>query len=418
MAARPFAPLPRVAGWRAYLLAVALGALIVALRRPSGLLDAGLWAEDGTVFMRRALLEPVFRSVFDPYNGYLHFVPRVWAEITTLMPIEWLPTSYAMFSVLAASASYAVVLNPGLRWLVPSDTVRLGVFGVLLALPGSSEITGTLTNVLWPAAVALVLLSFANAPASVTGRRVEIAALVPLTLTGAASLLVWPGFVLRAWRERTRHNVVVLGVVLGGAAIQALLVLTSSRASPDHERALSSIPRALFLRVWGMLTVGEHELDRYLRNGVPTLLIAAAAAALAVTAVALARLPRVAALQWLAIVTLTLGGTVWAFGGDLRLLTAAASAGRYFVVPVAMTVLIVAAAMSRDLPGRKVLLIGFVPVLALFAVALVRDYRLPALPATNWDKTAACIRQFRPCRVEANPPAFSFDLEPIAGVDR
>ena len=73
-------------GGPAYIAAVLGAVVVLALRRPEGVLHAGLWAEDGRVFARSAYLEPAYRSIFHSYNGYLHVLLRLWAEITTLLP--------------------------------------------------------------------------------------------------------------------------------------------------------------------------------------------------------------------------------------------------------------------------------------------------------------------------------------------
>ena len=60
--------------------AVALG-LAAWLRLP-GLTRDTVWAEDGGVFLREALESRLFGGIFDPYDGYLHVLPRLLAEIS------------------------------------------------------------------------------------------------------------------------------------------------------------------------------------------------------------------------------------------------------------------------------------------------------------------------------------------------
>jgi hypothetical protein len=129
------------------LLLVGVGLLV--LRRPDVITSPKLWAEDGAIFMKDAYLRHGYQTLFAPYSGVVLVVPRIWAEVTTLLPVRDLPLSYALFTLVLDAACVSVVLSRRFAWLIPQFTVRAALFLVLIVLPGTWEIHGNLTNSIW-----------------------------------------------------------------------------------------------------------------------------------------------------------------------------------------------------------------------------------------------------------------------------
>jgi hypothetical protein len=414
----PFTVFGRAFGPGGWLAAVLLGVGVLVLRRPDGLLHPKLFAEDGPVFLKDAYVRSLPSSVFHPYNGYLHVVLRLWAELTTLLPARYLALSYTMFALGATSACYALVLSRRLRWLIPGDGIRLIAFAALVVLPGSSEILGTLTNTLWPMGVALVLLSLSDTPVTVGGRRTELGALVALGMTGASSLLVWPAFVIRWRRQRTAHDLAAACVIVACAGAQGLIVALSGARSGVGLKLddPGDIARALLVRVWGTLSLGERLLAGALPKATPVAVWVVCAVGVALTVAALVVTPGSFRLTFLVTFALSFGATVWNFDGQMFGLGHSVDAGRYFVTPMALVLLAWLAAIARVRPDRRAVrsLVGVVP-LALLAFGAGQDFVLPHEPAIHWGATAACIVQHRTCQVPMNPPSFTFDLPAVPG---
>ena len=411
------AVLGRDIGPAAWPLAVVVGFLLMALRRPDALRHPQPFAEDGIVFLRDAYLHSWSSSVFRPAAGYLHVLLRVWAELTTLLPVRFLALSYTCFALSATAACYALVLRPALRWLIPSDGIRVLTFLVLVLLPGVREVLGTLTNVIWPVGVALVLLSLSDAPLTVGRRRVEVGAVAVLGLTGVTSMLVWPAFWLRGRREPDPHNALVAGVVTAAAVVQALLLVLSHDRSSTGFGGVGDMVMALSVRIWGTLAIGERLLTSALADrSAPAIVWVLAGVSLLISVVAfLASVPRFR-LQFLITLALTCGASLWSLDGEIAFIARSTAAGRYFVIPLVMVVVLWAAGLPR-LVATGWLLRGLavVPAIALLAFAIGQDFVLPNEPHIDWDGTAACIASHRVCRVPSHLPEFSFDLPPIPG---
>jgi len=82
------------------LMTAILGMLILFLRKPDALLNAQLWAEDGKVFLRAALLDGP-SSIFEPQAGYLVLVSRLMAfAATRLVPLEMIPLAFNVSAMI------------------------------------------------------------------------------------------------------------------------------------------------------------------------------------------------------------------------------------------------------------------------------------------------------------------------------
>ncbi len=335
----PFTTKGRAFGPGYWLLAVVMGTATLFLRRPASLIHPSLFAEDGPIFLKGAYLRPAYRSIIDPYNGYLHVALRIWAEITTALPAMSLALSYAFFSLVVAVLCYSIVLSTRMRWLLPSDASRGVVFVVLLLIPGVSGITGNLTNALWPIGVGLALLSLCDAPRTRRGRISEVTIVTLMALTGASSLLVAASFGLRYWRTRARHDVVVCSAIFLSAGVQTLtLLLSHQRSGTGLNFDVTTIVRATLVRVWGTLVVGEQRLASIASKPLSSLFIVACVSAVAVTIAALLSTPRVFRLQWLTMFGLAIASTAWSFNGDLTAIAYTTNAGRYFLLPMVLVV--------------------------------------------------------------------------------
>ena len=411
----PFAIAGRRLGRGAYVAALVASFLLLIARRPQAVTDPNLWAEDGQVFLRAALLEPWHESIFDPYAGYLHLGLRVWAEFTTVLPLSALALLFGLLNLALFPVCLSVVLSRRLRWLIPSDAVRAGLYLVLLLMPGMSETLGNLTNALWPIGIGLLLLSFCDEPRSRGGRVGELVALAIGGVTGATTMLLVPGFALRWWRQRTRHNVAAFGVVFLTAALQGILLLLNPRGHFGLDPEPRTLPRAFVLRIWGLLGVGEQTLaDHVLHRPAPAWVLVLCAAGIALTVAALMALPWIVRLHVAAIFGISVAATAWAYNFNVKGLSEGPGGGRYFLIPVVLVLLTVFAAASTPAWRRAVLRYGVLaPAAGFLLFAIWVDLGLPALPKTHWARTAACIERHQPCEVVVNPKGWNFELPPV-----
>ncbi|GMU08548.1 hypothetical protein [Corallococcus caeni] len=203
--------------------ATALGVCfaVLALRSHARLVQAHLWAEDGTVFLADVLAHGV-GATFMPYAGYLHVVPRLLAWGLSLLPIEAFALGLALLTLGIDAAVFALIARVRCRWLVPHDGVRILAAVALCFLPGTWEVMGNLANlhsVLFYG-VMLVALQDLERPLGPADGAVLLAA----ASSAGEGVLLAPVFLLRGvmrWRAGQPPR-----AVLGeGAAAVALTVL-------------------------------------------------------------------------------------------------------------------------------------------------------------------------------------------------
>ena len=397
---------------------VPLGFAVLALRRVDTLAHPQLWAEDGPVFLRDAYLHSWPSSLFRPYAGYLHLLLRVWAELTTLLPVHRLPLSYAVFALGTTVACFSLVLSRRLRWVIPSDGLRIVAFFVLIALPAREEITGNLTNAIWPVAIALIIMSLWDSPVTAPGRGAEAAAVVTLGLSGASSLLVWPAFWLRRRRQAVAHNTLIAALATASAAVQGLIVVLSDQRTNEGLGKVGDMALALFVRIWGTMTLGERLLTGALaERPVPVAVWILAGVALAVTGLALFAVPGPLRVTLVTTFVLTSGAALWILDGKLVRVARSTEAGRYFVIQIALVALLWLACLPRVRRlGRGPAAAVVAPALALLAFACAQDFLMPRQPRVDWAPMAECLAAYQPCEIKMNPQGFDFNLPPIPNV--
>jgi hypothetical protein len=400
-----------------FLLFAGVAALV--LRRPDVLMSPKLWAEDGAIFMKDAYLRPVYKTVFTPYSGYVLVVPRLWAALTTTLPVRFLPLSYALFTLFLDAACLAVVLSKRFAWMIPSFAVRAVLFASLILIPGTWEINGNLTNSIWYTGLCLLLLSFATDPESTVGKAAEVVVVLLFALTGAMSLVVAPLFALRWWRTRSWHSALVT-LVVGGAALFQFVDL---RLHPRVGAQLSSTTivdwaRTMVERVGATGALGQRRLAAWWPG--PHHHEAALALGVALLAGTFALgwfLPSKARLPLAVAMVLLLASITVGVVGSFRQLNDPGFGGRYFVTPVALLCLALAASVpvARHRLPKPATWAAFIPV-AILALGTVGDARLTALPPIGWPQSARCIASHQTCHVPLDPPGWFVDLPPLRSV--
>jgi hypothetical protein len=175
-------------------------ALAAWLRLPAVARDT-LWAEDGRNFLQGAIDSGPVNSLFIPYAGYLHTIPRMIAAVVELLPISWW--------AIGMTAGACIVAG------VVTVTVFVATRGIIDWMPARVAIASL--TVLAPLAPREVLGNAAN----------------------LHSLLLWALFWIALSRPRTRASVVGLSVValLGSLTeVQSVFLLPLLLVHPTDRR--------------------------------------------------------------------------------------------------------------------------------------------------------------------------------------
>jgi hypothetical protein len=139
----PAAPAYTSAAVLAQILAAAAAAGVLLLRQSGHPAWQTAWAEDRTVFLPRALLDP-WGSFVHCYGGYVQLVPQLVADVVTRFPLRDAAAGFAVTGAAAASgcalfvfhASAGHVRQPALRGLLAASVVLLPVAVIEVASNG------------------------------------------------------------------------------------------------------------------------------------------------------------------------------------------------------------------------------------------------------------------------------------------
>lgn len=198
-----------------------------------------IWAEDGAIFLAGALEGNPFGIVLEPYQGYLHALPRlVSATLVIALPVDAWAIGLTAASCLVVGAVAALVFvcaREVVVWL--PARVAMGALTFLVPL-APYEVLGNTANLHW------YLLWLAPWLLLATPRRTWSAVLLGVAgalaaLTEIQMLLFVP---LLAWRARDpRRWIVGAGVLLGGALqIAASIIAPRSAGSGEPPPLLST----------------------------------------------------------------------------------------------------------------------------------------------------------------------------------
>lgn len=400
-----------------FVLVFLIGLAVMVLRRVDAVTDPKLWAEDGLIYLPDAYAHGVIANLGNSYAGGLHTISRLWAQLTTHLPVSATAALYTWFALVFDAGCCATVLSRRLRWLIPSDVHRGGLFVLLVLLPAQDEIHSTLVNTEWFTGVAILVLGLADDPKTRWGRVVERAFFALAVLSGPQGLLLSPLLAVR-W-VRMRSVATALTIVSAGVAgfIQGIVLLqhtkeaTVTNTHPDLGRASAIIVE----RVGGVMVYGQHYAHAaWSRHGTSHSEYAAAAAMLVCFALVLARLPRLVIATLLGALAVDVGAVAWKFRLDLVAFADPGNGARYFTVPMAVMVIAVVTVAARPGSWRgPVLAVLTAAPLVAIGVATWSDAELSPLPTTNWPASAECIASHRACSVPINPPGWKVDLPPL-----
>jgi hypothetical protein len=123
--------------------------LLIFLRRPDRILVAQPWAEDGPIFIDQALMNPV-SAFITPFNGYLHFVPRIITVISLLAGMTRTPLLMDVSSLVISASCVSFLALKRFRVLVRNDWLRYVLCVLIVSLPiTSGEVLLNITNIQW-----------------------------------------------------------------------------------------------------------------------------------------------------------------------------------------------------------------------------------------------------------------------------
>jgi hypothetical protein len=233
--------------WLALLWIVA--ALVLASHRPSSLLHAQFWAEDGSVWYGQAYQQGPFLPLLRAHAGYFQTVPRLMADVSLILPLHQAPLIMNLQALLLEGLPVAFLLSRrARRW--GSLWVRAAMAVIFVCLPNSAEWHANATNAQWVLALLAAMVLLAELPEGWPGRISDLIVLSLCGLTGPFAILLTPvAFAMARWRKG-RWRLICALVVLLFALLQGWTIYAPRYIERPHQQLGASVP--LLVRILGV----------------------------------------------------------------------------------------------------------------------------------------------------------------------
>ncbi|WP_267423828.1 MULTISPECIES: hypothetical protein [unclassified Curtobacterium] len=275
-------------------IAIALAATATAWVRLGPVARGTGWAEDTGLFFREHLALGPVGSLFHPYAGYLHLVPRLVVDAAFALPIDRYALAVSSLCCALAGVVCAAVFVLA-RDVVRPWPLRLVLAAVPVLLPSAPwEVTGNAAN-LHTFALVLSPWLFTLRPRTRWGAAAAAAAAVLVTCTEVQTVLFLPLLLVAWWprdgdRRAARRALPMAVAALAGGAAQVVTALVTARASRPGDPGVADVAAGYLFSVVGGL--GTSHL-----GSVGRAVVAHGWAVLVVPAVVLLAVLVVAALQ-------------------------------------------------------------------------------------------------------------------------
>jgi hypothetical protein len=219
-------------------VAFTLAAIILFLRKPDAVLNPQFWAEDGQIFYYQSATLGL-DSIFTPYVGYYHFIPRILSLIyISIIPTVDLPAAYNFTAWLVSALTFAFIAVSRIE--VPCKWA----FAICpLLMPHGGEVFINFTDIQW--IVAPVLVIFCIEPPAQDRKTIvfECFLAVVIGLTGPFSLMIFPLFCIRlAANKFARTDIPLFVAITLAAGIQAYALLGNDEVSSQAIMTWKNVP--------------------------------------------------------------------------------------------------------------------------------------------------------------------------------
>ena len=162
--------------------------ILLSLKGSDRLIHAGIWAEDGKVFLKQAF-ELGWASLLMPYDGYFHTLPRLIALAVSWLPLAYIPTAIILICYAISGWAISLPLGNSYRWLFPRRGFALLCALLLLLSPGQLVMLGNATNLHWYLLLILAIFGLKDLRRTYSPAEISVAFLC-IASEGAALILL------------------------------------------------------------------------------------------------------------------------------------------------------------------------------------------------------------------------------------
>jgi hypothetical protein len=295
----------------------------------------------------------------------------------------------------------------------PDWRVRIACAALFIVLPGMDMVLGSITFIQFYLAAFLIAAALAAPARTTVGAVLTRASLLVASLTGPFSVLFLPLYLARLAVLRNRDSAWSLAAVGLGAFIQVIALLTAgARGAASSTVAPWDVVRVIGLHLATGFT-GTRLMTDLAGMQPPAWVAGVAIAALAtLLLLSLRAVPRAFLLVTGYVLAATIGSSLLNGSDSTAVLLDPLSASRYFVIPwFVIGVLLIVSAAARNRVALA--------LLAVLAVGIVADFRLPSGWNYGWSAAAACVGGPDPCDLRIFPgiPYWTFAWPGLAATN-
>ncbi len=191
-------------------------------RAPQLFFDPRLWAEEVTVYLERGLTWPWYQAIWLPDSGYVNLL----ANGVGILEARFVPLEYA--PVVPLVVSYLIMLLPivlvvwstGAWQNIWSKVAAAAV--IVLTVPNQEVWLNSITSQFHLSLATGIILAL-PAVESLRLKWLHRAVIILAGLGGAASILLAPLFIFRAWKDRSRERALQAAILAGVVIVQLLI---------------------------------------------------------------------------------------------------------------------------------------------------------------------------------------------------
>jgi hypothetical protein len=237
---------------------VVLGTALALYRIPPRQELRSLWAEDGQIFVQQAHLSGFFHTLVTPYAGYLHFVPRIVAGVSTLFPLRD-SSAIVNASTAVLHGLLALLVWHALRDVIHHPVLRLVPPLLVCSAPVGAETAVSLANMQWTLQIAATVVAAFWKPRHKAGIALGAAVLVLTALSTPFGFVLVLVCALRLWRSHWRSLTAwsFLTAATMATALQGV-AMADARTRLHKSASLMSLPVRYLRRVVGQVFIGDN----------------------------------------------------------------------------------------------------------------------------------------------------------------
>ena len=364
-------------------------------RRPDAFTNPQLWAEDGTVFLQQYLQKGA-ASLFTPYAGYIHLIPRLIAFIFGSIHVS-LYSIPLLYNLSAFIITYSVALHLWRCALKLQNSNPVFFATVFLFLPIGAEMFMNITNIIWITALCLIAYLLTGHGKS-SNTLFKSILLILCALTGPFSLLLTPLILLIILKERkTISQIRLINLLLIAAC--GLIQLGFIKSSGKISRGIPGVPEKMHLLKLGINNISEQ---LFLPSGHYILPIVAALAFFVLLFFAYRKITLPAKYVLLLSPILFLGAFIVAFWPNEAHVTAFVCS-RYYFVPFTCLSWVFILSIHKAIPPRY--------LAAFFAFYVLHlNQERSTLPDKNWANEVNEYKLGKKNSLNINPEGWKVEM--------